>query len=122
MLAKNGAIALVIQQISLRGCLAKNQPKTIKSSLSAFQLRDGLSKHATSISRATNLIFFSCKELCNIFKKRKLRLNLAPDGVDVVIVVGSFLSPQSLFQIIEEIREMIGFLVEPQVQLNEWNS
>jgi hypothetical protein len=27
-----------------------------------------------------------------------------------------------LFQIIEEIREMIGFLVEPQVQLNEWNS
>lgn len=39
-----------------------------------------------------------------------------------MIVVSSLLSFQSLFQIAEEICEMLGLLVEPQVQFNDWDS
>lgn len=97
--------------------------------MQAFQNFDGLSQHASLalvISRwcfqATNLLLFSSKEIRDVFKQWKLLLNLAPNGVDVMIVVSSLLSSQCLFQIAEEICEMLGLLVEPQVQFNDWDS
>lgn len=72
--------------------------------------------------QATNLIFLSCKKLCNVLEHRELRLNLAPHGVDVVEIFGALLCLQRLLQVVKEIRQMIGLLMESKIQLDDGNA
>lgn len=64
----------------------------------------------------------ACEKLRNVLEQRELRLDLVPHGVDIVEVLGALLRLQRLLEVAEEIRKMIGLLMEPQIELDDGNA